>query len=67
MCISSSKNVKIKNCKIHNGFSINSEMIKVSKLSEINMENTEIYDIYSHMEVIFLILSYIIILKCLYN
>ena len=55
MYISISKNIKIKNCKIHNGFSEKTEMIKVTKLSEVNIENIKIHDIYSHKEVKFLI------------
>jgi len=31
------------------------EMIKVTKLSEVNIENIKIHDIYSHKEVKFLI------------
>jgi len=53
MYISDSKSIQINNCIIHNGFSINTEMIKVTESSEVDMKNITIHDIYSHMEVIY--------------
>jgi len=50
MCISDSKSILISNCIIQDGFSVNTEMIKIKELSELDMKNITIHDIYSHME-----------------
>jgi len=50
MHISDSKYISIKECLIHNGFSTNTEIINVTELSEVIMENTIIHDIYSNIE-----------------
>jgi len=61
MHILESKYITVENCFIYDGFSINSEMIKVSELSEVNMSNIKIYDIYSQMEVLYIYIFDIII------
>ncbi len=52
MSISDSKYIEINDCIIHDGFSINKEMINISELSDVKVRNITIYDIYSHKEVI---------------
>jgi len=50
-----SKYINIKKCSIHDGYSINSVTINVSDLSEVNMENNTIHDIYSETKVIYIL------------